>query len=226
MFCMCYYIIYYEDKEQKNILNTLKLRFFLLKNSKHILGKQKTRETKGRKSNCCWNPTVICGYSKRMITFTDNEGIEVKDHTSYYRSQLAGTLDRIREKGKELIILKQVPMFDGAKDCDWEPRIKKLLGKERICNFDTAFINKWQQPSIDFIDEFAATYNVAVFDPVPFFNGPLHYGINLYRDSDHLNIYGKQFLVPHFVKVMDEIMADKKEKNMADTALLSANKPR
>ena len=163
---------------------------------------------------------------KRMITFTDNEGIEVKDHTSYYRSQLAGTLDRIREKGKELIILKQVPMFDGAKDCDWEPRIKKLLGKERICNFDTAFINKWQQPSIDFIDEFAATYNVAVFDPVPFFNGPLHYGINLYRDSDHLNIYGKQFLVPHFVKVMDEIMADKKEKNMADTALLSANKPR
>jgi len=49
---MYYYIIYYEVKEQKNTLNTFKLRVFLLKNSKHILGKQKTRETKGKKSNC------------------------------------------------------------------------------------------------------------------------------------------------------------------------------
>jgi hypothetical protein len=70
---MCYYIIYYEVKEQENTFNTLKLRFFLLKNSKHILGKQKTHETKGRKSNCWWNPTVICGYRDKITFFLNIE---------------------------------------------------------------------------------------------------------------------------------------------------------
>jgi peptidoglycan/LPS O-acetylase OafA/YrhL len=146
--------------------------------------------------------------TRPIVSFKNSDGRKVKDHTGYYRARLAATIDTIRAKGKELIILKQVPIFDGANDCDWEPRIKKLLNKERVCNYDLAFFNKWQQPSIDFINEFAATHNVPVLDPVPFFERPLHEGVNLYEDSDHLNEYGKQFLVPYFVKAMDEIMAD------------------
>ena len=150
---------------------------------------------------------------KRLITFQDNDGNNVKDHTSYYSAQLADTVDMIREKGKEPIIIKQVPIFISAKDCDWEPRINKILNKERVCDYDTAFIQKWQQPSIDFIDDFAATHKIAILDPVPFFDKPWHEGINFYVDSDHLSAYGKQFMVPHFVEALDEIMDDKKNKN-------------
>ena len=147
---------------------------------------------------------------KRLVTFLDNDGKPVSDHTSYYSDQLAGTVETIRKKGKELIILKQVPIFIGAKDCDWEPLINKLFNKKRACEFDNDFITRWQQPSIDFIDQFAATYEVAVMDPVPFFRKPLHDGRNLYKDSDHLNEYGKQFLVTPFGKAMDEIMVSQK----------------
>jgi len=151
---------------------------------------------------------------KEMISFTDKDGRKVKDHTGYYRSHLQGTLDALRDKGKELIILKQVPIFDGSKDCDWEPRIKKLFGKKRVCSYDNDFISKWQQPSMDFIDEFAASHKIAVVDLVPFFDAPLHDGINLYKDSDHLNGYGSRFIAPYFVKAMDKIMAEEKKNSL------------
>jgi peptidoglycan/LPS O-acetylase OafA/YrhL len=151
---------------------------------------------------------------KEMISFTDKDGQKVKDHTGYYRSHLEGTLDALRDKGKELIILKQVPIFDGSKDCDWEPRIKKLFGKKRVCSYDNAFISKWQKPSMDFIDEFAASHKAAVLDLVPFFDAPLHDGINLYKDSDHLNGYGSKFIAPYFVRAMDKIMAGEKKNSL------------
>lgn len=149
------------------------------------------------------------GYSNRtpMMTFIDASGRKVEDHASYFREQLSFTVDTIRKAGKEVILVKQVPIFHGARDCDWEPRINKLLNKERVCSYDSSFIAKWQQPSIDFVNEFAATHHLAVLDPVPFFDGPLHDGINLYRDSDHLNDHGKQFLAPYFVHALDEVLA-------------------
>ncbi|MFW2366943.1 MAG: SGNH hydrolase domain-containing protein, partial [Desulforhopalus sp.] len=159
--------------------------------------------------------------TRRTITFINDEGIPVKDHTSYYRARLSDTVNTLKQKGKDVIILKQVPLFDGAKDCNWEPRINQLLGKERICDYDTAFIGKWQQPSIDFIDEFTAAHQVPVFDPVPFFDRPLHDGTNLYGDSDHLNEYGKQFLVPYFVKAIDELMSGKIQKKASSITQMS-----
>ena len=149
------------------------------------------------------------------MTFLDSEGQPVKDHTAYHTAQLARTVQTIRNSGKELIIVKQVPIFENAKDCDWEPYIYKLFGKERVCDYTPAFLNKWQQPSIDFIDEFAAAHQVEVIDPWPFFDGrPLHAGVNLYRDSDHLNEYGKEFLVPYFGRAMDEIMTEAETKKL------------
>jgi len=41
MFYMCYYIIYYEVKEQKNTINTLKLRFFYSKTQNIYLESRK-----------------------------------------------------------------------------------------------------------------------------------------------------------------------------------------
>ena len=144
--------------------------------------------------------------TKPMLTFLNQDGSKIQDHTRYYQAQLESTVKIISKKVKKPILLKQVPIFDGAKDCDWEPLLKQLLDKERSCEFDTSFIRKWQQPSIDFIDEFAAAHNVAVIDLFSFFERPLHNGRNLYRDSDHLNDYGKQFMVPYFVSEMDKVV--------------------
>ncbi|MFT5731336.1 MAG: peptidoglycan/LPS O-acetylase OafA/YrhL [Desulforhopalus sp.] len=146
--------------------------------------------------------------TKPLIYFLDENGLKIKDHTAYYRSQLKGTVEAIRREGKLPVIMKQIPLFDGVKDCDWEPLIKRLLHKERSCEFDKPFIARWQQPSIDFIDDFVAVHNVPALDPMPFFSSPRHRGRNLYRDRDHLNEYGEEFMVPGVVDAMESIVKD------------------
>lgn len=154
----------------------------------------------------------------RMITFLDSYGRPVDDHVTYYTELLENTVEAIRSSGKKAIIIKQVPIFKSAKDCDWEPYFDKLFGKERICDYSRTFLDTWQQPSINYIDEFISRHQVAVIDPWPFFAGePLHAGVNLYKDSDHLNEYGQEFLVPYFGKAMDEMMRkEKAKKQMAN----------
>lgn len=112
--------------------------------------------------------------------------------------------------GKELIILKQVPIFSNIDACTWEPRLKKLFSQGKVCDYDTNFINKWQQPSIDFIDNFSTEYRVDVFDPVSYIDNPLQDGVILYKDRDHLNEDGSQFLVPYLEKAINDIMDQKK----------------
>lgn len=48
------------------------------------------------------------------------------------------------------------------------------------------------------------------FDPLLYFDSPLQNGDNTYYNTDHLNEHGVRFLVPHFEKAMDEIIARKK----------------
>ncbi|MEA3469846.1 MAG: acyltransferase family protein [Thermodesulfobacteriota bacterium] len=151
--------------------------------------------------------------TKRTITFKDPQGEIVKDHTRYYRDQLSYTVRTLEKADKKLVILKQVPIFNTIDACNWEPLIKKLSNQKRVCEFDTKFIKKWQQPSIDFINDFASTHQVDIFDPVPFFDNPLQDGINTYNDKDHLNNYGTKFLVPHFKEVMDKIIAGQQTEN-------------
>jgi len=148
------------------------------------------------------------GYSNRtrFISFKDNEGKRITDYTRYYTEQLAHTVEIIKKKGKELIFLKQVPLFDGAMDCNWEPLMRKVLRDERICVYNTDFIQKWQQPSIDFINQFAASHDIEVLDPMPFFDTPLYKGNNLYLNKDHLNEFGKHFLIHHVVKALDKLV--------------------
>ncbi len=148
----------------------------------------------------------------RTKTFRDSNGSVIEDHTGYYDYRLSETANAIRKAGKDLILLKQVPIFGSTKTCNWEPLIKKLLALERSCNFDTEFIKKWQQPSIDFIDRFAATHQVEVFDPMPYFENPIVDGINIYNDPSHINEYGFLHLTPYFEKEMNSIMARKKAK--------------
>ena len=146
----------------------------------------------------------------RKITFKDTNGRVVKDHTGYYRDQLSYTVKTIQKMGKELIILKQVPIFSNIDACTWEPRLKKLFSQGKVCDYDTNFINKWQQPSIDFIDNFSTEYRVDVFDPVSYIDNPLQDGVILYKDRDHLNEDGSQFLVPYLEKAINDIMDQKK----------------
>ena len=100
-----------------------------------------------------------------MYFFKDSSGNKIKDHIEYYRDQLVNTADAIRKKGKDLMILKQVPLFPGNKDCEWEPRLKKWIVGDNICSYNAEFIEKWQQPSIDFLDDFIETNTVSSFDP-------------------------------------------------------------
>jgi hypothetical protein len=151
-------------------------------------------------------------HNTRMITFQDTAGRVVEDHTSYYYDQLSLTVDAIRKAGKDLVLLKQVPLFGSITSCNWEPILKKLFAQERSCSFDTGFIKKWQQPSIDFVDRFAAAHKVETIDPVPHFAEPLLNGINLYKDKDHLNQHGALFLALSFEKDMNAIVARKKVK--------------
>lgn len=95
------------------------------------------------------------------------------------------------------------------KACNWEPRLKKILSQEHSCSYDIGFIRKWQQPSIDFIDRFAAEHNIEMFDSFLYLDKPIQNGISLYTNTDHLNDYGSDFLVPHFSEVLDDIMARK-----------------
>lgn len=144
---------------------------------------------------------------KRWFFFKNRDGEHIVDHTAYYRNQLISTVDTIREKGKDLIILEQVPILGNINDCDWEPLYKKVFSIERKCAYDHGFIEKWQRPSMDFIHTFATAHHIPAFDPAPFLKGPLDNGVSLYQDNDHLNSYGFQFLVPYFVREMDGIVA-------------------
>lgn len=147
------------------------------------------------------------GSDSRKISFRDSDGKIVEDHTRYYREQLAYTVNRIRQAGKNMVILKQVPIFSDIDLCTWEPFIKKLFSQKKVCEYDPEFIRRGQQPSIDFIDNFASAYQVELFDPLPYFDSPLQNGVNTYHDTDHLNEHGVHFLVPHFAEVMDGIIA-------------------
>jgi hypothetical protein len=140
--------------------------------------------------------------------FRDSKGNKIKDHTRYYREQLAYTVEQIKKTGKDLTILKQVPLFPGNWDCEWEPRLKKWLTPANLCSYNWEFIEKWQRPSIDFIDDFIKTYGLRSFDPGKYLHKPRVHNRSLYENTDHLNGNGCQFLVPYFVKDMKDVMND------------------
>ncbi len=142
----------------------------------------------------------------RQIHFIDEDGNTIRDHTDYYRNQFSYTVKKIREAGKEPIILKQVPLFKNVNACQWEPLIKKILSRGRDCSYETNFIEKWQKPSIDFIDQFAATHQLKAYDPAPYLDSPLQEESSIYKDLDHLNNYGIHFLIPDFVASMNKIV--------------------
>jgi peptidoglycan/LPS O-acetylase OafA/YrhL len=147
----------------------------------------------------------------RQIYFIDEDGNTIQDHTGYYRNQFSYTVDKIRAADKEPIILKQVPLFSDINECHWKPLIKKIFSKERNCNYKASFIDKWQKPSVDFVNKFTADHQLKVFDPVPYLDSPLQYGSSIYQDIDHLNDYGNRFLISHFIESMDKTIKSLEE---------------
>ncbi len=143
---------------------------------------------------------------RAAITFRGSDGQAVADHTGYYKARLAATLEEIRGAGKEMILLKQVPIFNDIEYCKWEPRLRKIFSSERPCRYDWSFIDKWQQPSINFVDRFAANHQVETFDPMKYLQKPLSDGVNMYNDSDHMSQAGSLMLVPYFAREMDAIV--------------------
>ena len=69
--------------------------------------------------------------TSQVIFFRDGQGNIVPDHHAYYRHQLGFTVDTLRELGKKVVLLKQVPLLGSISDCEWEPRLKQLLGVTR-----------------------------------------------------------------------------------------------
>jgi hypothetical protein len=153
--------------------------------------------------------------TQRKVFFYDESGTVIKDYTQYYRNQLGYTVDALRKMGKEPVILKQVPVFNTIQACEWQPLLKKMFSQPRTCEYDQEHIDKWQSPSIDFINDFAIDKSVLVFDPFPSLNRPEHMGLNLYTNRDHLNVHGRQFLIPRFATAMDGIMAELRERKGA-----------
>jgi peptidoglycan/LPS O-acetylase OafA/YrhL len=149
-------------------------------------------------------------YSKK-IYFKDEDGNTIQNHTAYYRNQLSNTVNTIRDAGKGPIILKQVPLFSDINECRWKPLIKRIFSKERSCHYRASFIEKWQKPGTDFIDEFIAARQLEDYDPVPYLDSPIQHGSNIYNDIDHLNKYGSRFLIPHFIESMDKTIKSLKE---------------
>ena len=147
----------------------------------------------------------------RQIYFKDEDGNTIQDHTGYYRNQWSYTVNKIREAGKEPIILKQVPLFSDVNECRWKPLVKNLFSKERTCNYKTSFIDKWQKPGVEFVNSFTAEHQLNVYDPVPYLDSPLQYGSSIYQDIDHLNDYGNRFLIPHFIESMDKTIKSLEE---------------
>ena len=148
--------------------------------------------------------------SSRQILFKADDGEIIEDHTQYYREQLLNTVETLRDKGKEVVLLGQVPLFRSVDACNWQPRIKELFSKERVCSFDRDFIDTWQQPSLSFIKEFAAEYQVMYFDPFPYLDQPLKNNFNIYKNVDHLNDAGCLYLAPYIFEALDRFITDRK----------------
>jgi hypothetical protein len=148
--------------------------------------------------------------SNRQILFKADDGGIIEDHTQYYREQLLNTVETLRDQGKEVMLLGQVPLFRSVEACNWQPRIKELFSKERVCSFDREFIDTWQQPSLSFIKEFAAEYQVMYFDPFPYLDQPLKNDFNIYKNVDHLNDAGCLYLAPYIFEALDRFITDRK----------------
>lgn len=148
------------------------------------------------------------GYSNTQpqILFSDKKGRPIMDHQHYYEQQLDYTVKEIRKQGKDVVLLKQVPILSNKKACDWEPKLKQLLGIGRVCFFDEEFLAKWQQPSIDFVDRFARSNRVRTIDPFQFIDSPLQKGVNIYSNTDHLNSFGFEYAIPFIREDLNELI--------------------
>jgi hypothetical protein len=87
----------------------------------------------------------------------------------------------------------------------------ELFSKERVCSYDRDFIDIWQQPSLSFIKEFAAKYQVRYFDPFLHLDQPLKNNFNIYNNVDHLNDAGCLYLAPSIFEALDQFLADRQK---------------
>lgn len=143
--------------------------------------------------------------TNRLLSFKEHNGSLVDEHTAYFRQHLIDTVKEIRKQKKDVIILKQIPLLAETKACDWEPVLKKILHLKRECSYDWNFIEEWQQPSVDFVDQLTEEYSIQFFDPLPYFETPIVKQVNIHSNNDHLNRYGALHLTPFFKRDMDQI---------------------
>jgi len=144
--------------------------------------------------------------NQRSIFFKDKDLNTISNQKNYFKNQLSYTIEKIKESGKEPIIIKQIPLMWGLKACRWEPLIFKLLSIKRACNFDMEFIQRWQSSSNQLIDNTATTHNLKTIDLTPYLDSPIQDGRKIYLDVDHFNEYGIQFITPYFSREMDKVI--------------------
>ncbi len=145
----------------------------------------------------------------RQILFKDDDGEIIEDHPHYFREQLRETVETLRNSGKEVVLLGQVPLFKSVDACNWQPRIMELFSKDRVCSYDRDFIDRWQGPSLAFIRQFSEENQVSYFDPFPHLDQPLQNNVNIYKNVDHLNDAGCRYLAPSVFEALDRFMADR-----------------
>ncbi len=144
--------------------------------------------------------------NKQNITFLNAKKDDIADHKTYYSQQLTNTVQTIRKQGKKVILAQQIPLLNRGRDYQWKPLVKKWLSLERPSSYDSAFLQKWQQPSRNFIADLAKKEDIAVLDIFPYFVSPIIDDASIYADSDHLNGWGCMIVPPFFEKEMDKIM--------------------
>lgn len=145
----------------------------------------------------------------KTLTFKDADGVVVKDHAGFYKNLLSKTAAAIKSNGKRVIMVKQVPLNIVTDTCKWETLGFRWFNQSKKCLSDDDFVSMKLQPSRDFIDDIIQENDLYFIDPVLSVDRE-HSTLNsFYRDTNHLNNYGKSNLIPMFGLSMDLIMSDK-----------------
>lgn len=81
--------------------------------------------------------------------------------------------------------------------------MKRLINKGDCLSFDTAFMKRNFPKATQIFNRLASEHkNVVIFDPQPYLATPKINDIILYRDDDHLNAQGSDFLSRYFIEFM------------------------
>jgi peptidoglycan/LPS O-acetylase OafA/YrhL len=127
----------------------------------------------------------------------------------YFQPQLRSTVEELTRAGQRVLIVQDVPKFDGY--YEWDPRGCPMLSVLRhTCrkSMPISYVEGNQRATRTAIDEVAAQTGASVLDVRPLFcpNAVCVTQIGdkyLYRDGGHLSVPANSLLIPAFTRAMN-----------------------